>query len=636
MADRPMTEEERAVAQLYDRLYHRTDIVPHYVGRTVALGLAAVWCLFGLWNFLVLARDIPIGRERALLALGFGPLYQLIDPPGLRGALPIAGRQLPVRIALVLVAGPALAVCVGLSRAGSTERLQRYAQRRRAQRYARAQGRPLPDVAARQLGLGDRPGVPLGQVQRAVIGLPYGADKGHIAVIAPTRSGKGLHLTDTLLRWPGAAVVVDPKREQWTRTAGYRLQYGPVYEVPVVGVDLLRAFDPRDPLDVQELHSHLLRPWQDRERIFAEKSLALFQAAMIAGRATGAHPLRLLATWAELAAPEALRQARVHAAAKVDQFLDGDPLDGGLNRFTQSAWGTFTTRFGPLVPHIATVSSDDVPADWLARGATIYLTYPLDQLQTAGALVAAVIAGLIKGQMRHPTKEATLFAIDEMPTAALYNLDTYLATIGGYGATALIYMQSLAQLEEVYGPARARSILANCHHQLFYPPRDVPTAKYVSEMFGTELIFPQSVSTSSSLGYGKGTGARTRSSTTSERVAAALEVPQVLALPEGAVVLFTTLAGQQDRLLAGRMNPIPVLGTLPPPPRSWTMSGGRDGGQQAAALDRPRCDAVAEPEMAADPASPPGATGLLLPNAPPAARLEVGRSVGVDQDEEFF
>lgn len=360
------------------------------------------------------------------------------------------------------------------------------------------------------------------------------------------------------------------------------------------------------------------------------EELGAVSSGEIAGRATGAHPLRLLATWAELAAPEALRQARVHAAAKVDQFLDGDPLDGGLNRFTQSAWGTFTTRFGPLVPHIATVSSDDVPADWLARGATIYLTYPLDQLQTAGALVAAVIAGLIKGQMRHPTREATLFAIDEMPTAALYNLDTYLATIGGYGATALIYMQSLAQLEEVYGPARARSILANCHHQLFYPPRDVPTAKYVSEMFGTELIFPQSVSTSSSLGYGKGTGARTRSSTTTERVAAALEVPQVLALPEGAVVLFTTLAGQQDRLLAGRMNPI--LDTLPPPPRSWTMSGGRDGGQLPVITDRLQSDAV--PTAAA--VTPINLVPKVNADAPAPAGSESCRSAGVDHDEGFF
>ena len=79
--------------------------------------------------------------------------------------------------------------------------------------------------------------------------------------------------TATLLRWPGAAVVLDPKGEQWARTAGTRSQLGPVYRLPEQGIDLADAFDLHDPLDVQELHANLLRTWQDREPIFGEKSL---------------------------------------------------------------------------------------------------------------------------------------------------------------------------------------------------------------------------------------------------------------------------------------------------------------------------------------------------------------------------
>ncbi len=250
------------------------------------------------------------------------------------------------------------------------------------------------------------PGLALALVNGTPIGLPFGEDRGHVAVIAPSRSGKGLHLTEALLAWPGAAVVVDPKGEQWARTAGSRTQQvGPVYRIPRVGLDVLQFFNANDPLDVQELHTNLLRTWQDREPIFAEKSLALFFAAVACGKAMQEHPLRVLARWAELSALDALREAAVHAPQRVAQFTDGDSLEAGatLNRFAQSAWGTCTTRFAPLVPHINTVTTSDVPKEWIAQRATVYITYPLDQLETAGALVSAMFAACIKAQMRQRT-----------------------------------------------------------------------------------------------------------------------------------------------------------------------------------------------------------------------------------------
>ena len=145
----------------------------------------------------------------------------------------------------------------------------------------------------------DGPGLPLALVEGEVIGIPFGADRGHVAVIAPTRSGKGLHLTETLLRWPGAAVVLDPKGEQWARTAGTRVQLGPVYRLPEQGIDLADAFRLHDPLDVQELHANLLRTWKDREPIFGEKSLSLVHAAVATGQAMDEHPLAVLARWIE-------------------------------------------------------------------------------------------------------------------------------------------------------------------------------------------------------------------------------------------------------------------------------------------------------------------------------------------------
>ncbi len=412
------------------------------------------------------------------------------------------------------------------------------------------------------------PGLALALVNGTPIGLPFGEDRGHVAVIAPSRSGKGLHLTEALLAWPGAAVVVDPKGEQWARTAGSRTQQvGPVYRIPRVGLDVLQFFNANDPLDVQELHTNLLRTWQDREPIFAEKSLALFFAAVACGKAMQEHPLRVLARWAELSALDALREAAVHAPQRVAQFTDGDSLEAGatLNRFAQSAWGTCTTRFAPLVPHINTVTTSDVPKEWIAQRATVYITYPLDQLETAGALVSAMFAACIKAQMRQRTQAATLFALDEVPTTALARLDTYISTIGGYGGLLLLYLQTSSQLDDVYGVHKARTILGNCNSKVFYPPRDLATMEHVSRVFGTELRYTRTQSTSRSVTR-EGTSRQQTSISYVERTEPVFSPTELDALPAEAVIVQVQGPNQQYRVLGERLNPIPKFTTLPPPP----------------------------------------------------------------------
>ena len=57
----------------------------------------------------------------------------------------------------------------------------------------------------------------------------------------------------------------------------------------------MSTFDLGDPLDLQELHRHIMRPWEGKETIFAEKTLPLFLAAASVAEATGGHMLRILA-----------------------------------------------------------------------------------------------------------------------------------------------------------------------------------------------------------------------------------------------------------------------------------------------------------------------------------------------------
>lgn len=554
------------LASLYQRIYERNDIKSARGSARVALAIASVWMLWGVVNYLFLATAFRDLQERAAVAWGFGPLFWLFDVGRARGWIDVVGIDVPVLVAAIVIGALPVLVCVGLLTANGAERSQWQRQRRLATKHARQQNRLEPARVQRAVGLSG-PGLPLAIVEETPIGLPFSTDRGHVGVIAPSRSGKGLHLTEALLAWPGASITVDPKAEQWERTAGQRAaEVGPVYQLPNVGIDLLDFFNADDPLDVQELHTNLLRTWRDREPIFAEKSLPLFFAAVACSKATNEHPLHMLARWSEMSAIDALREAAVHAPQRVAQFMDGDNLDAGatLNRFAQSAWGTFTTRFAPLVPHIKTVTTPDVPKDWIAQRATIYITYPLDQLETAGALVSAIFAACIKAQMRQPTKAYTLFALDELPTTALARLDTYISTIGGYGGTILAYVQSSSQLDDVYGPHKSRTIMANMNNKVFYPPRDAQTAEELSQLFGTELRYTRTQNTSRSVSGGKGT--RQTSLGYAERIEPVLSPQELDALPADVVIVQVQGQTQQYRVLAERLNPIPKLASLAPPP----------------------------------------------------------------------
>ncbi len=423
----------------------------------------------------------------------------------------------------------------------------------RAHAHALSQGRLHPDMVARQMYL-TKPGIPMVRVGRRTIGLPCGADVGHVAVVAPTRSGKGLHLSHTALSWPGAMIIIDPKGEQWKRTAAWREAHvGPVFRMPSCGIDVLDYFQPQSDLDVQELYQHLMRPSQDKDPVFSQKTFDLFIAAMQVGRARDTHPLHILGYWATLPASQALQDAASIAPEAINRFTDGDsPLRP--NRFTLTSWGIFTTRMSPLLPHLSLLTTPTVPKDWAFRRATIYVCYPLETMQGAGPLISTVLASLIRGQMAQATRQPMLVAIDELPALRLPQLATYLATVGGSGITMLFYIQAMTQLIDVYGDAGAEAILGNCHHQLYYPPRDMVTARHMSEVFGTMMTTSETVHR----------GRQGSQGGLHEVVRDALEPAQMLALPEEAVLTLTQQGNRQYRFIGHRLDPRSVLSVVAP------------------------------------------------------------------------
>jgi type IV secretion system protein VirD4 len=399
-------------------------------------------------------------------------------------------------------------------------------------------------------------------------------------VAGPARSGKSFHQTDSLLRWPGPAVVVDPKGEQWDRTAGWRRRHvGPVYRVPAVGLDLGAYYDLAADRDRRELFALLLGAAAERpeHRIFSDRNYSLLPAAVAVRAALGEHPLAVLARWARRGDPAAaLREAQEHAPEAAAAYLGAAPLTGaGEDKFLASCWATFTTKLGPVADEIATLTvppeRGGVPAAWAEQDATVYLTYPLHEQAAAGPVVAALLVGLVRGLQRRPVGRRTLLSVDEAPAVALPRLPTWLATVGGPPAavTCAVYTQSVPDLERVYGRDETRAILANCAHQVWFPPGDAATARTVSELLGERLVLERGASQSTQergagLGAPGGPTGGSAGASLSVRPRPVLTPTQAMALPAGAVVCLS----RGLRFLAADSKAAlwPAVQRLPPPP----------------------------------------------------------------------
>ena len=82
-----------------------------------------------------------------------------------------------------------------------------------------------------------------------------------------------------------------------------------------------------------------------------------------------------------------------------------------------------------------------------------------------------------------------MLLIDEAGRTAIPSLADHATTVVGRGISIWLAVQSLSQLEVVYGKARAQVLRDNMESQLFYRPTDVATARYVEERCGRRSAY---------------------------------------------------------------------------------------------------------------------------------------------------
>ncbi len=436
-------------------------------------------------------------------------------------------------------------------------------------------------------GLPPTEGLVLGRHDRdwlVVRAQPQHRELGGMLVVGRPRSGKGLlGVTQLLGAWEHRSMVcTDLKGDLHTATAGWRAQHGRIVVLDPTGVG--QRFDP---LAERETEDDLYRAAQDILHVagegdgqaFTERAASMLAALFVAAKREGIPCLPY--------ARELIRLGLRSAGERLDrvdpllcQQLLADRLDEAdwESRFLTGSWQTLVSRTWPLLTErvVRTFGGSDFrPADLLGdEPISVYLRLTERDMRGLKPLLKLVWETLLNELVAHYDGTGgagchpVLLLLDEAARFAVPSLPEYAATVPGRGISLWVAVQSLSQLEGVYGRAGALALREALESQVFYRPSDLATAQFLEERLGQVSAYAHSVS------HGQDGGRSSEGR--SERPVALLTAQEVLQLPAEQVLLFhrDRPPGRQQRadwrtvpaLRTRQGLAVPAIGELPAVP----------------------------------------------------------------------
>ena len=464
-------------------------------------------------------------------------------------------------------------------------------------------------------GLRARSGIVIGQAK----GRPLVFDgPEHVLLHAPTRTGKGVGVViPKLLTWPGSVVVLDVKQENWAATAGYRARCG----------QTVWRFDPLDPQgrtarynplghinrrtpietldELQKIATMLFPAPEHADPFWNEAARTGFIGVGAYVAETPALPFTLGEIFRQLTAGDprrrfpALVEARANSERPLSAYCVAALIDfatAGENTFA-SIKQTITARMAlwlnPLVD-AATASSDMDLRALRSQPTSIYLGVSPDNIARCAPLYSLFFQQLVDLNTRRlPDRRAepleVLVLLDEFTRLGHAGvLARAFAYVAGYGLRLLPVLQSPAQLRAIYGPDVAEEIMSNCAVEIAFAPKELKTARDLSERLGAYTYAALSRSRPAMLGAGK------RSVTLSDQKRPLMLPQELMQMDAGALIVLKAglppILGRKLRFFihpalkrrpvaAPDVPPIPRPATPPPPPEpdsgsdDWSFEG---------------------------------------------------------------
>ena len=367
-------------------------------------------------------------------------------------------------------------------------------------------------------------------------------DRGAVALVGPSRSGKTTAAISGILEWDGPAVLSSVKADLLGATLGSRAQAG---EVRVY--DPTRTLGPVAATSTQVKAARWSPVGQATTVVGAQRAArALVEAAPRGGVEGGVdfwlaqaeillsgllfvahHTNRDMGTVAEWVLlqdrPGELGPGEVRTCLDlIDRSTDEDVVTDaaeaarGLlaiwemeDRTRSSVYATAQTVVWPWAePGVAASSrGPSVDLDWLLGDAnTVYLSAPIEDQRRLAPAFGGLLNDLIAQAYRRvaatgrPLEPPLLVVIDEAGNTPLRSLPEYASTLAGIGVLLVTIWQSLAQIEATYG-READTILTNHLTKVFYAGLSDPASlRYVAQVLGDAEVETRSQSMADQLG----------------------------------------------------------------------------------------------------------------------------------------
>lgn len=364
----------------------------------------------------------------------------------------------------------------------------------------------------KHLGGADEPGFALGRLDA----VPAGTDDrfrfmGHLVTCAPTGAGKGVGaVIPNLLEYPGSALVVDLKGENYAVTARQREAMGhAVYVVDPFNVtgaasagcnflDRLNVNDPDCIARSAALAECLVISSKGENAHFDETARGLLQGIMlhVAGGPADRRHLGEVRRLLTLDLPD-------FEGVMADMVADPDAAYGVPARAANTLMSTGDRERGSILSTarrstaflddpriITTASKTDFDFSRLKTElVTVYLVIPPDRMEFyyryLRVFIGTALSALLETQKK--PKYRVAFFIDEFAQLGrMQSIEKAISIVRGYGVVFWLFIQDLSQLKDAYED-KWQTFMANSAKQ-FFGTDDFDTAEYISKTLGKATV----------------------------------------------------------------------------------------------------------------------------------------------------
>jgi type IV secretion system protein VirD4 len=294
------------------------------------------------------------------------------------------------------------------------------------------------------------------------------------------------------------------------QTAGYRATLGPVFVIDPTGVG--HRYDPLTGKETEdELFSAatqlLFKPDEGEGAIFTQRATVMLTQLFLAARIEGLPPLPYVRKLVRMGFNACASHLVSVSPDLATQFLDLQFNELNLSdRFLLSAWGTLSAKIRPVLMENAVRSfagADFKAEDLMAsvKPVTVYLRWKEQDLLALSPLVRLLWGSLIDELISTYDKKQgkgcspVLLLADEAGRTAIPSLSDHATTVVGRGITLWIAIQSLSQLDVVYGTKRAKVLRDNMESQIYYRPSNQETADCLEHSLGRGSEYARSRTT---------------------------------------------------------------------------------------------------------------------------------------------